>query len=40
MSATNRETKVPDFNDGLKNSEALEAIVRSAKAGGMLKLPL
>lgn len=30
--------KVPDFNDGLKNSEALEAVVQSAKTGAMAKV--
>lgn len=35
---TNRDAKVPDFTDGLKNSEALEAIVRSAKTGTTIKL--
>jgi predicted dehydrogenase len=36
---TNRGTTVPDFHDGLKNSEALDAIVRSAKSGAVVKLP-
>lgn len=40
IAINNRDTKVPDFNDGLKNSEALEAIVRSAKAGAAVKLPI
>ena len=37
---SNRAAKVPDFSDGLKNSEALEAIVHSAKAGATVKLPV
>jgi UDP-N-acetylglucosamine 3-dehydrogenase len=37
---SNRDAKIPDFNDGLKNSEALEGIVRSAKTGTEIKLPL
>ena len=39
-SITNRDATVPNFTDGLKNSEALEAIVRSAKTGAVVKLPI
>ncbi|MDB6016447.1 MAG: hypothetical protein JWR19_936 [Pedosphaera sp.] len=34
------KVKLPDFWDGLKNNEALEAIMRSAKTGTAVKLPL
>lgn len=33
------KVKLPDFFDGLKNNEALEAIGRSAKSGGSVSLP-
>ena len=32
-------TKLPDFLDGMKNNEVLEAIVRSAKTGAPVALP-
>jgi predicted dehydrogenase len=33
-------TPVPDFSDGMRNNEVLEAIARSAKTGSTVNLPL